>query len=181
MTRPHPRSAGFTLIELMVTIAVVAVLLGLAVPAFTDVVRRSRIANQTNSVVGALQYARGESATRGIPVSICAANADRTACVTASESATNWTNGWIIFTDRVSPFGERGGTDETLQTGAMPTAGYSVASTASFVRFGIGVTGATERTLVVTPTDTGVCLTTGRRQITIGRTGRVNSIKSPCQ
>jgi len=180
MTRPHPHSAGFTIIELMVTIAVVSVLLGLAVPAFTNVVRNTRIANQTNAVVGALQYARAESATRGMPVSVCAANTDRTACLTAAATNTNWTNGYIVFTDRTGVVGERDGTDEVLQTGAMPMTGYSVAVTATFVRFGIGLTGATERTLTVTPTDTSVCLTTGRRQIAIGRTGRVSSIKSSC-
>lgn len=181
MTRPHKHSAGFTIIELMVTIAVAAVLLGLAVPAFTDVIRNTRMANQANSVVGALNYARSESATRGMPVSVCALNNDGSACVDAAESATNWTNGWMIFTDRSGDLGEPDGTDTILQTGAMPGGGFAIASTASFVRFGVGASGATERTLTVRPTDTGVCLTTGVREIVIGRTGRVSSIKKTCQ
>jgi type IV fimbrial biogenesis protein FimT len=182
MTRSHPRSAaGFTIIELMVTIAVVSVLLSLAVPAFTDIVRNTRISNQTNLVVGALQYARSESATRGIPVSICAANAQRTDCVTPGATATNWSNGWLIFTDRTGTIGQRDlPDDELLQTGAMPARGFSVSSTGTFIRFGLGATGATVSTFTVTPTETSVCLTTGRRQIVVTRTGRVNSSKSTC-
>ena len=181
MTRPHPRSGGFTIIELMVTIAVVSVLLSLAVPAFTDVIRNTRISNQTNMVVGALQYARAESATRGIPVSICAANAARDNCLAPSATATNWTNGWLIFTDRTGTVGSRDlPDDELLQTGAMPAGGFSVSSTGTFVRFGLGPIGTTANTFTVTPTTTSVCLATGRRQIAITRTGRVNSSKSSC-
>lgn len=46
---------GFTLIELMVTIAVAAVLLGIAVPSFQDMLERNRVAAQTNEVLGDLQ------------------------------------------------------------------------------------------------------------------------------
>ena len=182
MTRPHPRNTGFTLVELMVTIAVASVLLSLAVPAFTEVVRNTRIANQTNAVVGTLHYARGESATRGLPVSICAAaTVERNGCLGAGTSSTDWTNGWLVFTDRDGIIGERDGDDELLQTGAMPTDGFAVSSNATFIRFGTGVTGSTERLFVVRPTSTSVCITTGSREITVGRTGRIaSSKKSTC-
>lgn len=180
MTRPHIHSAGFTIIELMVTIAVVSVLLGIGVPAFTDTVRNNRMANQTNAVVGALNYARAESATRGMPISICAANAARDACVAAAATATNWTNGWIIFTDRIGVVGQLDGTDEVLQTGPMPAGGFMVSSDATFVRFGVGASGATERMFSILPTNTSVCRTTGTRRIEIGRTGRVSSSKRTC-
>jgi type IV fimbrial biogenesis protein FimT len=190
MTRPHRHSGGFTIIELMVTVSLVAVLLGLAIPAFTDVIRNNRIANQTNAVVGALHYARGESATRGMPVSICARDATtrdatRPTCLQASATATNWANGWIIFTDRAGEIGEldstsADNTDQILQTGAMPAAGFSVTSDATFVRFGVGTAGVTQRTFTIRPTDTSVCLAAGTRQIAVGLTGRVNSSKRSC-
>ncbi|MET0533461.1 MAG: GspH/FimT family pseudopilin [Steroidobacter sp.] len=181
MTRPHTHSAGFTIIELMVTIAVVAVLLSIAVPAFGDLMRRNRIAAQTNTVIGALNYARAETATRGMPVSVCAArNADRTSCVDAAETATTWTNGWIVFTDRTGIAGQLDGMDQALQSGAMPMSDFTFTSSATYVRFGVGANGATERTLAITPINTSVCLSTGKRNITVARTGRVNSTKSSC-
>ena len=182
MTRPHAPSSGFTIIELMVTVAVVSVLLGLAVPAFTNLIRNNRMAAQANAVVGALNYARGETATRGIPISICAAaGSERDTCVAPAENATSWANGWITFTDRTGTLGQFDGDDEVLQTGTTPAGGFTVSSNATFVRFGVGATASTERTFTVIPTDTSVCITTGRRQITVGLTGRVNSSKSSCQ
>jgi type IV fimbrial biogenesis protein FimT len=181
MTRPPPPASGFTIIELMITIAVASVLLGLAVPAFTDMVRNTRIANQANAIVGALNYARAETTVRGMPISICAANnAGGNTCVAAATNATSWQNGWVIFTDRSGVAGVLDATDQLLQTGAAPATGFSVVNTASFVRFGVGATPSTAGTFTVAPTMSGYCASTGNRQIAVGLTGRVNTSKSPC-
>jgi type IV fimbrial biogenesis protein FimT len=181
MTRPPPPVSGFTIIELMVTITVASVLLGLAVPAFTNMIRNTRIANQTNAIVGALNYARAETSVRGMPISICAANdAGRTNCVAPSTDATTWQNGWIIFTDRSGVVGVLDATDQLLQAGAAPATGFSVVNTASFVRFGVGATPSTERTFTVAPTTPSYCMSTGTRRIAVGLTGRVNTSKSTC-
>lgn len=180
MTRPRSHSGGFTIIELMVTIAVVSVLLGLAVPAFNDLIRNNRLSEQANAIVGALNYARAETAVRGTPVSVCAANASRNACVAAAETATTWANGWIIFTDRTGDLGVIDGDDTVLQTGAAPGMAYAVTNTASFVRFGVGAAPATERTFTIAPTTTGLCNATGRRRVTVSMTGRVITSKITC-
>lgn len=181
MTRPPRQSSGFTIIELMVTLTVAAVLLGLAVPTFTDMIRNTRIANQANAIVGALNYARAETTVRGMPISICAASdAGRTACVAASTGVTQWQNGWIVFTDRSGVVGVLDDRDELLQTGTPPAMGFSVVNTASFVRFGVGATPSTEGTFTVAPTSPGYCASTGNRQIAVGLTGRVNTSKSTC-
>jgi type IV fimbrial biogenesis protein FimT len=147
------------------------------VPSLTTFIRTNRIAAQTNTVVGALNYARAESTTRGLPVSICAANVDRTAC---DINATDWANGWLTFTDRTGTVGTFDGTDELLQTSEAPEAGFALTTTASFVRFGVGTSPATDRTFRISPTQTGVCASTGVRLITVGLTGRINSSKSTC-
>lgn len=68
----HPsRSGGFTILELMVTLAVMAVLLAIAVPAFRAVMRRTYINSVSNTLIGDLQYARSEAATRHQFVSVC--------------------------------------------------------------------------------------------------------------
>lgn len=177
MRTPLTHSAGFTVIELMVTIAVLGVLLGIGVPAFTNIIRTNRIATQTNAVVGALNYARAQTAVRGMPVSICASDTARTDCDT---TATNWANGWIIFTDRTGTAGDLDPTDELLQTGAAPVAGFVLTTTASFVRFGVGTSPSTGRTFTISPTQSSVCATTGVRVITVDPTGRINTSKSTC-
>lgn len=181
MTRPPRQASGFTIIELMITVAVASVLLGLAVPAFTDMIRNTRISNQANAIVGALNYARAETTVRGLPIAICAAtNAALNACVAAGEGNTAWANGWIVFTDRSGVMGVLDGTDQVLQTGAPPAMGFSIVNTGSFVRFGVGATPSTASTFTVAPASPGYCASTGNRQIVVGLTGRVNTSKSSC-
>lgn len=178
MKRPVKHSAGFTILELMVAVSVLGILLGIGVPALGNLIRNNRIAEQANAVVGALNYARGETATRGVPVTICAArDAGRTQC---DDAATNWANGWITFTDRTGTVGTLDGTDEVLQTGDAPNGAFTLSTTASFVRFGVGATPTTDRTFTIAPTNTSFCASTGQRQITVTRTGRVNTSKSTC-
>lgn len=102
--RPHPSPVsgtsrapasvrGFTLVELMVTVAIAAVLLVIAVPSFTLAMNTNRLAALTNDMVTSLQIARMEAIRRGVPVSVCGST-DGATCA-ADE---NWT-GWIVFAD----------------------------------------------------------------------------------
>lgn len=70
----NPR--GFTLIELIVTIAILAILLGLAAPSFRDLIENNRTATRTNDLVAALNFARSEAIKRGVDVSLCRTGAD---------------------------------------------------------------------------------------------------------
>lgn len=82
------RSGGFTLIELMVTVALVAVLLGLAVPSFARLVASNRLTTQTNEFTGMLHLARLEAIRRGQSIAIRADGGD-----------INFDTGWKLFTD----------------------------------------------------------------------------------
>lgn len=97
-----PREAGFTIIELIVTLTVLGVLLGIAVPQFTDFLRNSRRAATINELVGSLSYARSEAVRRGVQVVVCK-TVTGTACV--SGAGTTWQAGWLSFinTDADSP------------------------------------------------------------------------------
>ena len=64
------RGSGFTLIELMVTIAVVAVLATVALPGFRVFVQENRVTTQTNEVVTMLNFARSEAARRGTDIRV---------------------------------------------------------------------------------------------------------------
>jgi type IV fimbrial biogenesis protein FimT len=86
---------GFTLVELMVTLLVLAVLLGLAVPSFRDAALSSRLTGYANDLVASVQIARSEAIKRNATVTLCASTNGST-CATAG----GWEVGWIILAPR---------------------------------------------------------------------------------
>ncbi|MBJ6138657.1 GspH/FimT family pseudopilin [Marinobacter litoralis] len=61
---------GFTLIELLVTIALIAIIAVIAVPQFGNMIERNRVVSKTNSIVGLLNFARGEAIRRNVLVEV---------------------------------------------------------------------------------------------------------------
>lgn len=87
------RISGFTLMELMVTIAVASVLLAIAVPSFNQLIVTNRLTAQANEFVAAINFARSEAIKRNTSTLFCrAASATATAC---AATAGNWQN-WIV-------------------------------------------------------------------------------------
>lgn len=91
------RNAGFTLVELIVTMALAAIVLTIGVPTFrTAILNNTRLA-QVNEFVGVLNLARSEAAKRGLRVVVCRSN-DGVNCATDTTGV--WANGWIVFVDQ---------------------------------------------------------------------------------
>lgn len=68
--------AGFTVLELMVAMAVAAVLFGIGLPAFNGFIVQQRLTSEANGFAGAIAYARSESTRRGATVSLQALGSD---------------------------------------------------------------------------------------------------------
>lgn len=86
---------GFTIIELMVTLAVASVLILVGVPSFNSFVQNNRITSTTNFVVSQLNYARSEAVRLNLAVNIA-----RT-----GSTAQDLTDGWQIYSDAGSATG----------------------------------------------------------------------------
>ena len=69
--RPATWSCGFTLLELLVTVAVAAVVVGVAVPQFSRFVAESRVSAATTELRMALHFARSAAVTGRLPVTLC--------------------------------------------------------------------------------------------------------------
>jgi len=87
---------GFTLIELMVTISVAAILLGIAVPSYNHLMQSNRASTTANRLLSTLMLARSEAIQRNQRVVVCIVQAGSDACDTSS---TAWESGMMVFAD----------------------------------------------------------------------------------
>ena len=88
------RQLGFTLTELMVVTAIVAILLSIGVPSYRYITNSYRMSSEVNGLLGDLMYARSEALKEGQYVSVCA-SVDGATC----SGTTAWNTGWIVFSN----------------------------------------------------------------------------------
>ncbi|MCI0667419.1 MAG: GspH/FimT family pseudopilin [Methylococcaceae bacterium] len=86
--------AGFTLVELMVTLLLAAIVLGYGVPAFRNLILNNRQAAHMNNILTSVMLARSEALKRHHSVTVCK-SANNSSCATAG----GWEQGWIVFDD----------------------------------------------------------------------------------
>lgn len=154
--RPTPaahRSRGFTLIELMVTITVAAVLLTIALPSFVNTTLNSKLRATANNLSAAAMLARSEAIKRNSATRLCASD-NGTSC------NGNWEDGWIVIT-----------TDNTVVhvEGAAPD-GFKVnagVTTLTFAPSGVGSTATSFTICRATPS-----VGSQERVVAISATGR---------
>ena len=111
---------GFSLIELLVVLAISALLLGLAVPSFGGLVRDTRLSTAANELHSAIFYTRSEAIKRGRRVTICT-SVDGQSC----SAGAGWHAGWIVFDD-ANGNGLRDPDEALLRVGQAQRAGITV-------------------------------------------------------
>lgn len=145
---------GFTLIEAMVSIAVMLVLMAIAVPSFKDASLGSQLRSSANDLVASAHLARSEAIKRNAVVTMCMSS-DGESCATSG----GWEQGWIVL-----------GTTTLRRQAAVP-GGLTVTAggitSLSFQPTAVGATAAVFTVCRATPT-------VGReeRMVTIDATGR---------
>jgi type IV fimbrial biogenesis protein FimT len=92
--------SGFTLVELVITVAIAGVLLGIGIPNFQNFVKNNRMVAQTNEILADLNYTRSEALKRSRNVHICKTTNPKAATPVCNPTAGDaWTTGWLIWAD----------------------------------------------------------------------------------
>jgi len=92
------RARGFTIIELMVVVAMLSILMGLALPSFKSVTESWRVGQAVDNLRSTMFYARSEAIRRGGDIFIEKLPSTTSGCTLAKRDA-NWDCGWVVFVD----------------------------------------------------------------------------------
>ncbi|NQZ32411.1 MAG: type II transport protein GspH [Oceanospirillaceae bacterium] len=90
---------GFSLIELMISLVILGLLIGIALPNFNRFIAQRRVSSIQQNLIDTLSLARSEAVTRGERVVVCAIPAGQVACAAVSTTNTDWSGGWIVFVE----------------------------------------------------------------------------------
>ncbi|PKO31731.1 MAG: general secretion pathway protein GspH [Betaproteobacteria bacterium HGW-Betaproteobacteria-9] len=157
---------GFTLVELLVTLSVLAVLLSLAVPSFSETLRGWRRDSATRAFTTHLQLARTQAIKASRKVIMCPSS-DGESCTADS---TEWKNGWLVYVDL-----DNDGAIDTGEEIAVRTALSGVASMSGtdaveeLIFLPSGLMGSSATTVTVKPSGS---TSTKVNEIAISRVGR---------
>ena len=93
------RQSGFTLIELMVTLGILAIVLSVGVPSYRGLVMDNRMASQANLFATSIKLARSNAVRFQRNATVCA-SANFDAAVPTCSASTDWSDGWIVWVDK---------------------------------------------------------------------------------
>ena len=172
------RDRGFTLIELMVTLAIAAVLLLVAIPSMTAYKRNAELTSATNTLLSAINGARGEAMKRGMYAMVVPAD------------GADWNTGWIVFVDKNRTQVYDATVDQTVLSQA-PLPGYfnvtgngTATGSAPYIMFDASGYSKTKSssfgdlTLTLTRTDlSGSALDDQTRRVVVAKTGRTRTCR----
>ncbi|MBT9591514.1 MAG: GspH/FimT family pseudopilin [Thiobacillus sp.] len=171
------KQSGTTLLELMVVLAVSAILLTIGIPSFASFASNNRLAGATNALVSSLHLARSEAIKRNGRAVLC-----KSASGVACSASGDWQQGWIVFHDANNNAVLDAGealilTHSALPSGLLVTATGSFSNYISYAPMGAArlISGTWQfgnLTLCQQSPDQG-----GARKIVISSTGRVRTVK----
>ena len=164
--------SGFTIIELMTAVALLAVMVVIGVPAFTSTINSNQSVAKSNQFLSSLKLARAEATKRRQNIIVCA-SANQTDC-----ASNNWSDGWIMFEDADNDATFDAG-ETIIDTFDLPT-GFTITRAATGPdQIQFAATGLSDSTLAQTFT---VCKSgaSNGRLFTVERSGLVTATDVNC-
>ncbi|NIB40246.1 prepilin-type N-terminal cleavage/methylation domain-containing protein [Pseudomaricurvus alkylphenolicus] len=156
--------SGFTLFELIIAMALAAILVGLGVPSFNTAIDNYQARTNMTRVQSSMVFARSEASKRGTTVSVCRTDNGSTC---SDEEDTDWDAGWLIFVDEDGAGDLDAGTDEIIKV-VNALSGFTLTSAVDVITY--SANGA------VTPATFDLCPNSGEsdyaRGLVLVATGR---------
>lgn len=171
---------GFTFLELMITLAISAILLGLAIPSLQSWHGDSAIVSTTNDFVTSVHTARSAAVTRGAKVGMCPST-DPNDTNAVCSAGTAWTKGWIVFVDDNENGTREAPAEELLLQMEERSAGFTIVPDTVFqnlIYFTFNGTSVTTANIPVAGKVTMKYGASENREITVSANGHVSS-KTP--
>ncbi len=167
------QNRGFTLIELMVALAVGVLLLVVGIPSFRSTIQNYRITTQANEFLGALNLARGEAVKRNTVVRITALD--------ATDAANEWGQGWRVWVDSNGNGAYDAGEEIRVSSALSGSSTLDSVENVSEIQFlATGFLNIAAGTTLQFQLRIPDCTGDQGRDITLVPTGRANSAKVTC-
>lgn len=173
------RAHGFTLLELLATLAMGTILLAISIPSYSFFINANRLVTVTNSMVASLHLARSEAIKRRLRVTVCKTG-NAMIAMPSCDTTASWQQGWLVFVDG----GAKGVIDSSdillwvqgqASSTATITTGINYGSFISYLPNGVsqGSMGLANGTL-------HICVANDQRDIIINTTGRIRLEHQTC-
>jgi type IV fimbrial biogenesis protein FimT len=131
MSRKHTAGSpgnvlGITIVELVISLAVVSVLVTTGVPAFSNFIQSNRLSDSAFDLFGTINLARSEAVKRRTRVVLCRTGNPDAATPSCGGSANTWTKGWLVFASGDGNNTYESATDTLLGTGRVGSSNVTV-------------------------------------------------------
>ena len=170
------REGGFTLLELIVTLAIVAIVLSAGVPSYRGIVMDNRLASQANLFATSIKLARSNAVKYQRNATVCS-SANFDAALPTCSSDADWSDGWIVWVDKDRDNTVDAANDEVIRV-AEPVAGTTTFTSAARTEFTYNSRGFINATDILSLCDNRTAET--GRDITIRPSGHLNISQPAC-
>jgi type IV fimbrial biogenesis protein FimT len=169
----YRRGGGFTLVELMVVLVIVAVLLIIALPSFSVLTLRTKLKSYANEVVSSVYLARSEAIKRNAPMTMCIAKEPYDG--TCAGAGNEWDQGWIVMDPNDLVIKRQ----QTIASG-VKVFGLSSLHTMTFQPTGVTMANTAQKILTICQQSPSVGIE--ERKVTVSATGkpRIQTTNAGC-